>query len=299
VAETVSYTVTLTEQGQMMQRLVLSVRNSAKQYVRVFLPSEGHEIWSAMVAGKPVKPATDGSAIMIPLKKDGGRQDAFVVELVWVESTGAALGARGSADFALPRIDLPVGKLFVSAWLPREYRYGEFTGDLKECARFSSGEPNPSVVTRRMSGGNSSRLAETRRQVDEVLGLMQTNVERCLDRDQHLDSLQDQCESLESNGLQSRGRASAKPQAMRKMESSDSHKERSWSPPAASIMALDGGGQAAGGRGRAGVVPVQIDMVTAGRCFRFERLLLAPEEPALRMAVPYKRKSDAAITQGI
>jgi hypothetical protein len=45
-------------------------------------------------------------------------------------------------------------------------------------------------------------------------------------------------------------------------------------------------------RARAGVVPVKVDMVTSGREFRFERLLLEPEEPAIRVSVPYRRRPE-------
>ena len=275
-----SYTVTMTEQGQVMQRLVMSVRNSAKQYVRVFLPSEGHEIWSAAVAGKSVKPATDGAAIMIPLKKDGGRQDACIVELVWVEPARPALGARGLADLVFPRVDLPVAKLFATVWLPDEYRYGEFVGDLKECPSFSSCEPNPNVVP-------EPELAMAFDSINANFARRDSVCRR--DSESDVDGDDDDGLCRKEMMAYDMPRMAAK-----KGGPSLSFAKSSMAPPPPPVkmMQLQ---QHGGARGRAGVVPVRVDMVTAGRCFRFERLLLAPEEPAMKLSVPYTRKSDREI----
>ena len=46
------------------------------------------------------------------------------------------------------------------------------------------------------------RLRETRKQVDEVVGIMKTNVVKALERDQKLSELDDRAEALEQGASQ-------------------------------------------------------------------------------------------------
>lgn len=107
------FITTFSEEGKILHKLVLQIRNSQKQYVRVKIPT-AHELWSASmpsfffrpliqqliiinfvlfsaVAGQPVKPASDEEGmVMIQLQKSGANKknnanNVFIVELVYIE----------------------------------------------------------------------------------------------------------------------------------------------------------------------------------------------------------------------
>lgn len=88
VIEKALFTCTVTEDGKQMHKLLAKVRNTQQQYVRVALKPEC-EIWSTVVAGRPVKPARDEATgeVMIPLEKGANRADqkAHKIELVWMQ----------------------------------------------------------------------------------------------------------------------------------------------------------------------------------------------------------------------
>lgn len=269
-----------------MKRLVLKVRNSARQYVRVYLSSvAGYELWSTSVAGKAVKPATDGQAVMIPLKKEsrpGARQAAFVVELVWVDAPQPAMTVRGQLDFELPKLDLPINQLFVSVYLPSEYRYGEFTGDLLECRKFSVSPPSSAAAEIPVLPGSmmpgSMIMSQSQAAYQPMSFLDNDSDDICFGAAPPPPPQQQQL-------------------AMKRQESIEQLEiQQSYAPMKSAAVHKKGKQQfGAAGRGKAGVVPVQIEMVTAGRLFMFERLLLTPDEESLHASVPYKRKSDGAI----
>ena len=48
----------------------------------------------------------------------------------------------------------------------------------------------------------NNRLRETQKQVDEVVGIMRTNVEKVLERDQKLSELDDRAEALQQGASQ-------------------------------------------------------------------------------------------------
>ena len=61
-----------TAEGKQLFRVQANVRNNARQFLRMRLPAE-HEVWSTVVRGTPVKPATDEEhRLLIPLAKSDG-----------------------------------------------------------------------------------------------------------------------------------------------------------------------------------------------------------------------------------
>ncbi|XP_017493048.1 PREDICTED: synaptobrevin-1-like [Rhagoletis zephyria] len=50
--------------------------------------------------------------------------------------------------------------------------------------------------------GSSKRLQQTQAQVDEVVGIMRTNVEKVLERDQKLSELDDRADALQQGASQ-------------------------------------------------------------------------------------------------
>lgn len=142
-----------------MTMFVLSVRNTQRQYVRVSVP-KGSEVWSATVDREPVKPAIDRDGhVMIPLtsvgKVGGGGGGGGNTSVSFAFLTqGEVMGDHGTIMVALPTCDLPISHLFVSLYLPEEFRFGEFETPLRQVRAFSATPPAASSV----GGGGGGRV---------------------------------------------------------------------------------------------------------------------------------------------
>jgi hypothetical protein len=134
------FVTTVSSEGKVLHKIKLTIRNTQKQYVRIKLPVP-YDIWSTSVAGTSVKPARDEEGrIMIPLEKSSGEsasKEKFDVELVYIETEDREVGNRGNLSLTFASIDLPVNTLCVSVFLPSEYEFGRFIGDLKEVRQFT------------------------------------------------------------------------------------------------------------------------------------------------------------------
>ncbi len=148
--------------GRRMTRVIYSVRNNRKQFLRAKMP-EGAEIWSVSVSGNTATPAKDNAGnVLIPLIRSarGARElAAFPVEIVYVETPAKVAPAKGALKVTLPTLDAPTMHVMYSYYLPPEGKYGVtaglfgtarsgFTGPMhlvKEFTTLSSG-PGPAVV---------------------------------------------------------------------------------------------------------------------------------------------------------
>jgi len=126
------FTATVSEEGRVMIKVVLQIRNTQKQFVRIKVPQE-FEVWSTMVAALPVKPAIDDQGyVMIPLKKvtkqeDETSQAPFEVQLIYLVKV-REMEERSSLTLEFPYVDIPINHLLVSLYLPANYQYFEFKG---------------------------------------------------------------------------------------------------------------------------------------------------------------------------
>jgi hypothetical protein len=121
--EEARYRILMTKDGKMLLEARYAVRNTQRDFLKVALPAGGI-VWSASLAGKPVRPAKgpDGS-LLLPLVKTQARDEPtpFVVSLVYLVR-GSAWTDRGHASVALPALDLPVSKTGVVLYLPPGFR---------------------------------------------------------------------------------------------------------------------------------------------------------------------------------
>jgi hypothetical protein len=110
------------------------VRNNVKQFLHLVLPKEA-TLWSVFVAGKPVKPAKDkNGSILIPLEKSqlsGENLAQFPVEIVYLDKV-SKMRFLGMFKLRLPQTDIPVSSLSWQVYLPLDYAYLHFGGDVKE-----------------------------------------------------------------------------------------------------------------------------------------------------------------------
>ena len=109
--EEARYEALLAEDGKMLVRARYAVRNNQRAFLAVKLPS-GSVLWSAALAGKPVRPgvAADG-AYLLPLVKGraGEQPPTFAVDLIYLART-AAWTDRGMRRIELPAADLPASR---------------------------------------------------------------------------------------------------------------------------------------------------------------------------------------------
>ena len=137
--------------------------NQTEQVLEIELPA-GAQLWTARVAGQPVKPAvsqgnTNGRFVRIPLMKtDTGDLD-YPIELKY---GGRIDGVGSGARFPFPLIR-PVGikmeQSQIRLWLPKEYRFFAFSGTLRRVQ--DEGELLAGYVAYR------------NRQIESLLGVLQ------------------------------------------------------------------------------------------------------------------------------
>lgn len=127
-----------TDDGKRLTKALYHVRNNVKQFLRLRLPEDA-QVWSASVSDKPVKPAKDKKGyVLIPLEKSqfvGEEMKQFPVEIVYIEK-GPAMKTAGSRKISLPEADIPASEVYWSMYLPKEYAYYNFAGDLKRAQRY-------------------------------------------------------------------------------------------------------------------------------------------------------------------
>jgi hypothetical protein len=128
-------TLVIDDNGAYRARQVYRMDNATEQFLEIQLP-EGAELWTAYVAGTPVKPikqpgAADSQKVWIPIIKTAAGELSYEVVLKY----GGAmprLGALGNVTFPLIRSkkitpDLSQVKLFV----PRDQRWFGFGGTMR------------------------------------------------------------------------------------------------------------------------------------------------------------------------
>lgn len=142
----------LTSRGQLITKIRYQVRNQLKQYLEIRLPEDA-QLWSAFVAGEPVKPTSPhpspsprgegtvrGKSYRIPLAKSqlgAAGQQGFPVEIIYYRPVPKFLPV-GYRAMTLPMPDAPVSRMFWSVYLPEKYRFPYFGGDVEKSAQAST-----------------------------------------------------------------------------------------------------------------------------------------------------------------
>jgi len=121
--EEARYQVLMSADGKELVQARYAVRNNQRNFVKVTLPA-GATVWSAMLAGKPVRPgqSPDGS-LLLPLEKSRGGEDApaFVVEILYL-TKATAWQEKGREKVSLPALDLPISRTGMLLYYPPTFR---------------------------------------------------------------------------------------------------------------------------------------------------------------------------------
>ncbi|MFH1413348.1 MAG: hypothetical protein ABIG56_00660 [Candidatus Omnitrophota bacterium] len=135
--DSANYITLQTDEGKGLTKVVYQVRNNVKQFLHLTLPKDA-TLWSVFVAGKPVKPAKDKNGdVLIPLEKSQLRGETitqFPVEVVYLDRA-SKMKFVGGLKLNLPKCDIPISNLNWSVYLPKDFKYFNFGGDIKEVKR--------------------------------------------------------------------------------------------------------------------------------------------------------------------
>ena len=129
LAERAQVTTLVTSEGRMLTEIALTVRNQAQPFLRIGLPA-GATILSADVGGESVKPVQGEGGARVPLLRPGFRPEGpYAVSFAYLHA-GTALGRKGTAEIALPKLDLPVSVVEWELFLPDRYKVKSFGGNV-------------------------------------------------------------------------------------------------------------------------------------------------------------------------
>jgi hypothetical protein len=128
LVDSAQLTSVVADDGQMMTTMTLSVRNNGRQFLEVELPP-GATVWSAFVAGQPVRPSLRGGKLLLPIQSSGADDGALAVELTYA-GTNFFPRAKGVAGFVSPKFDVPLKNARWEFYLPPDYDYQNFQGTM-------------------------------------------------------------------------------------------------------------------------------------------------------------------------
>jgi len=117
--EEARYRVLLSKDGKNLIQAQYAVRNNQRNFIKIALP-QGATVWSAALAGKPVRPGqTPEGSLLLPLEKTRGGDEApeFIVEIVYF-SRGTKWDDKGKFSLSLPALDLPVSRTGLLVYYP-------------------------------------------------------------------------------------------------------------------------------------------------------------------------------------
>jgi hypothetical protein len=124
----------LTEDGKLVHQITFTMQNLWDQFLKVSLPQDV-SIWSVYVNGKRERASKDDNGkVLIPLVRSergfDGSLTPFDVELIYTEKMGG-FSLLGKKKHSFPTTDILINKAEWSLYLPVNYNYIKFSGNLK------------------------------------------------------------------------------------------------------------------------------------------------------------------------
>jgi hypothetical protein len=156
--EEARYRVLVSKEGKMLVQAQYAIRNNQRNFLKVTLPA-GAVIWSASMAGKPVRPGETKDGLLLPLEKSRAGEEApvFAVEIFYLVRD-TAWADKGKATLALPSLDLPVSRTGVLLYHPPLYKLaaepGAFRLESYEAPSSTALEPSSGDREYRYSNAN-------------------------------------------------------------------------------------------------------------------------------------------------
>jgi hypothetical protein len=156
LVDSAQFTSVVADDGQMMTEMSLSVRNNGRQFLEIALP-DGANVWSAFVAGQPVRPSLRDGKLLLPIQQSGADDGAVSVELTYV-GTNYFPHAKVPVGFVSPQFDVPLKNVRWEIYLPPDYDYQNFSGTMtREIA------PAPETASASFSILDYSRMEQVKK----------------------------------------------------------------------------------------------------------------------------------------
>jgi hypothetical protein len=128
LVDSVQLTTVVADDGQTMTEMSLAVRNNGRQFLEIELPT-GSSVWSAFVAGQPVRPSKRDGKLLLPLEQSGSDDAPVAVALTYV-GTNTFPKTHGAVAFVSPKLDVPLKAARWELFLPPDYNYDNFGGTM-------------------------------------------------------------------------------------------------------------------------------------------------------------------------
>jgi hypothetical protein len=129
LVESVHLVTVVSDDGQRITEMTLSVRNKGRQYLELRLP-QATTLWSASVGGQPVRPTRRNGSHLLPIERIGGTDEPLSVRLTYVGRSRFPY-TRGRVDFESPAFDLPLKDARWDIFLPPDYEFRRFQGSMQ------------------------------------------------------------------------------------------------------------------------------------------------------------------------
>ena len=165
-------TTVVADDGQTMTEMALKIRNNGLQHLEIELPARTR-LWSAFVAGQPVRPAQRGNRLLLPIDRTAAQDVPIAVELTYVGLERFPKG-KGTLALASPRLDVPLKNARWDVFLPLDYDYSKFAGTMTHEASFA---PEVQVYSateyqRREFARDSGRKSDARSSLDRAKNML-------------------------------------------------------------------------------------------------------------------------------
>jgi type II secretory pathway pseudopilin PulG len=171
IVERAQLTSVVADDGQMMTEMSLSLRSNGRQFLEVELPA-GANVWSAFVAGQPVRPSLREGKLLLPIEQSAADDGATSVELTYV-GTNVFPRGHGQVRFVSPKFDVPLKNARWEIYLPPDYDYENFQGTMtREIA------PVPESASTSFSILDYSRMEQASKSAAKVEALQDVNEAR-------------------------------------------------------------------------------------------------------------------------
>ena len=155
-------TTVVADDGQVMTALALNVRNNGRQHLEVELPA-GSTVWSAFVAGDPVRPSKRDGKFLLPLTREVASEAPVTVELTFI-GTDSFPAHSGTLSLFSPRFDVPLKNARWDLYLPPDYEYSEFAGSMTR----TSDAATPMLQSYSLSEYKQQQLAQEEEQTFQL-----------------------------------------------------------------------------------------------------------------------------------
>jgi len=128
LVDSVHLTTVVADDGQMMTELSLAIRNNGLQHLELQMPNNT-KVWSAFVAGQPVRPSQHDGKLLLPLERSGGDDTPITVELTYA-GLDKFPRTRGEVSLASPQLGAPLKNARRDVYLPPDFGYSKFNGSM-------------------------------------------------------------------------------------------------------------------------------------------------------------------------